>query len=201
MKMFCVRDGWKRPRAGAGGGRRGKWGTRRKGIFTGATCHRSCLRPRRRTHTADTLARLRPLVRRPFYNSHTHTCARAHAYTQPQRAHVHTHTSTYSKRYICILFSIYTRYIHTPRQVVVVSKNVLYRTKRQHIYVYIHITQVQVFFMILPSLQTCHTTPRWLPFSPIKNIFRDHHIIYICMCDAVKIRVSVGLHATRSNNN
>lgn len=69
----CRGGGW----GCSGCGRREKWGTRRKGIFTGATCHRSCLRPRRRTHTADTLTRLGPLVRRSFFYN-TRTRARAH---------------------------------------------------------------------------------------------------------------------------
>lgn len=81
---------------GGGGGRRwGKWGTRRKGIFTGATCHRSCLRPRRRTHTADTLARLGPLVRRPFLFLHIYT-------------HAHIHIM------VCVRLYKYTRIPHIP---------------------------------------------------------------------------------------
>jgi len=86
--------------------RLGKWGTRRKGIFTGATCHRSCLRPRRRTHTADTLARLRPLVRRPFYSALTHAHSHTHTHT-----HTHIPTPTHSLRnayYVYYFIYIYT---------------------------------------------------------------------------------------------
>jgi len=100
-----------RPRRWATGGRWGSddWESGAlggKGIFTGATCHRSCLRPRRRTHTADTLARLRPLVRRPFYSALAHTHPHTHIHT-----HRHTHSRTLRNAYY-VYYYIYM-YVYT----------------------------------------------------------------------------------------